>query len=125
MNVGDCAILLGDLDLARRRLRQGIELLIELDDRNGLFIAVCIAEGLMLAHGAHEQAARLMAASYGRRKAEGGRSYPLKEALTLPGLDDLRTALGEERFERAWTEGLAMPLDETVAYLRVQLAALA
>ncbi len=65
---------------------------------------------------AHEQAATLWGAASAARTAIGGRWAGAERSLVEPHLPDVRNALGNDRFEKAWSSGLNMTLDEAVAY---------
>jgi non-specific serine/threonine protein kinase len=116
LNIGMTAILRMDLALARRHLRDGLRL------GQRLRIQTAISSHLlgwaMVAAIAGDtiRAARLHGAAIGvdpelERGLGAGASDRRQSSLTIA-----RASLGDEAFEQAWAEGLAMSPDEAVAY---------
>jgi tetratricopeptide (TPR) repeat protein len=125
MNMADCAIQDGDFSLAIPRLELSLVMFADLDEHNGLFLAVSIGATLLWALGRHAESVRLLGATYGRARATAQRMYPLKVLLTEQLLKDAREGLlGADVFDAAWTDGFAMPLPEAAVYLRQELAPL-
>ncbi len=68
--------------------------------------------------GSPTEAARLLGAAEGQRDRVGYvRPVPAEDELT-PVVSDIRTALGQDAFEQAMSEGRALSLEDAVAYAR-------
>jgi DNA-binding CsgD family transcriptional regulator len=66
--------------------------------------------------GSHVEAARLYAASDTARAAIGYPRPPIDHAAHDAAVSGLRTVLGADEFDAAWSEGAALSLDDAVAY---------
>ena len=115
-NLGWAALLQGDHERARTFYEESLTLCKALGDRN---IAAESLEGLACisaAEGEDSRAGRLFGAAQTLREAQGYHRWPGEEALREPYLDITRSRAGEA----AWTEtvalGLAMGLEEAIAY---------
>jgi DNA-binding CsgD family transcriptional regulator/tetratricopeptide (TPR) repeat protein len=64
------------------------------------------------------QAVRVLAAADHARSAMGYPRPPVERPAHDETIAHLRTVLDDERFETVWTEGVCLPLDEAVAYVR-------
>jgi predicted ATPase/class 3 adenylate cyclase len=112
--VGRARVMTGDLDGARRDLREGLELLVE-DENLPLIVTSIFFFGAMAsAEGRPERAARLWASAEELRASIGGAPSAVMK------LDDptpaAREAIGDEAVDRAVAEGRAMDLEKAVAY---------
>lgn len=65
--------------------------------------------------GAHERAARLLAAADAIRKAGGVTVAPDERVDEERLLDTVRAGLGREAFAAAWAAGRALPIEQAVA----------
>jgi tetratricopeptide (TPR) repeat protein len=63
-----------------------------------------------------DRAARLLGASENALTAVGRTRVAIDSERQLRAISQVRAALGESRFDRAWRDGLQMSLDEAVAY---------
>ena len=112
--LGRAYVMTGDLDGARRVLREGLELLVEDENLPLIVTSIFFYAALASAEGRHERAARLWAAAEELRASVGGAPAEVMK------LDDpapaAREAIGDEAVDRAVAEGRAMDLDKAVAY---------
>jgi hypothetical protein len=84
---------------------------------SGLLDSLDVYAGLLARVGDAEPAARLWGARYALDDEIGReRSHPLDVAARNESVAEVRVALGDEAFERAWERGSAMTLDEAVAF---------
>jgi hypothetical protein len=108
--------VVSDHDTARRLVAESVEIELKTGDRPGLVFNFEVCAGLAAAVGSPERAVRLYAyasalrGSVGTHPSEGG--WPDPETAVA----QLRSALGEHPFAKAWAEGSAMGLDEALAY---------
>ena len=65
--------------------------------------------------GSYEAALRFFAAAEGLRQALGAPLPPVEKASNDKLVQEVRLALGPERFVALWTAALATPLDRIVA----------
>ena len=65
---------------------------------------------------AHGEAARLFGAAQSLRLATGQIRWPLDQPAYDADLAQLRAALGDDPFDRAWSEGTALSLEEAASY---------
>jgi tetratricopeptide (TPR) repeat protein len=125
---GDLGRLLldrGDVMRAAPLVAESLAVLWEIGTSWDLTPALELAGAVMAAGGRAELAARLFAAAAGLR---GVMPYPIGagERDTLGRWqDEVRAALGEAAFTRAWEGGQTQPLDATVAEARAVLATMA
>jgi hypothetical protein len=75
--------------------------------------------------GDFERGVRLLAAATTLREAIGAPVAPVADARNERNADALRQALGAEDFDRAWSAGAAMPLDEALTDARALVTATA
>jgi DNA-binding CsgD family transcriptional regulator len=75
----------------------------------------CLAEVRCRAEG-YREAARLCGAAHGIRKRMGAVRFKVWEAGYTALVAALRKRLGEKEFDRAWTEGGALSIDEAIGY---------
>ncbi|WP_306232886.1 ATP-binding protein [Agrococcus beijingensis] len=114
-SAGFGSMMLGDHDAAEESLRAALEATLVLDDRPGLIMRLQALAGNAALAGRAERAATLLGATDALR-AEG--SYrvslfirPLVEQATALAKDQL----GQARFDRAFSAGLALERDAAVA----------
>jgi non-specific serine/threonine protein kinase len=115
-NLGWAALLQGEYDKARTLHKDSLILCKELGDRTttseSLEGLACIAG----AKGDAERAARLFGAARALREAAGIRLNPRERKLREPYSTAARSQLDNVAWEKAFTEGKAMGLDEAVEY---------
>jgi non-specific serine/threonine protein kinase len=114
--VNHCVVLIacGDLDAAVAAAREGVRLSQETGDRRSL--AWCLTElgAALVRQQAVTRAVRLWGAVEHISQSVGS---PVPHAVTEKlGIPALRSAMGDQAFTTAWTEGLAMTPDAAVAY---------
>jgi predicted ATPase/class 3 adenylate cyclase/DNA-binding CsgD family transcriptional regulator len=71
---------------------------------------------LALVGESHAEAARLLGAAQALRETTGQQRWPLNQPRYEADVSDLRALLGDEAFEHACGEGLALSLEDAVAY---------
>jgi len=110
--LGYTHLALGNLAAAHEAYAEGLAIA----HRYGLHycIDMCLA-GLVVVADRAGQHARAVSLTGALVQVRAGRSSPREvHAVPLPSLDVLRSALGDEAFDRAWAAGEAMSLDEAV-----------
>ena len=97
---------------------QGLEVLDDHGDPVGTADAL-EAVGAIAARGRNvEQAARLLGAAERLRQETGIRRFPLEADRFTEHANAARSSLGDQGFDRAWAEGVALPGADAVAYAR-------
>jgi predicted ATPase/class 3 adenylate cyclase/DNA-binding CsgD family transcriptional regulator len=64
----------------------------------------------------HAEATRLLGAAQALRETTGQQRWPLNQSRYDADVAELKALLGDEAFERAWSAGRALSLEEAVAY---------
>jgi non-specific serine/threonine protein kinase len=105
----------GRLDEARESLRQCLELLGAAGDVPGIAWAIDDAATLELAEGHPERAIRLAGAAEGFREALGARA-PVALTEHEDPRPKVRDRMEDSAIEEAWNEGMAMTVEQAVAY---------
>ena len=109
----------GRRDDARATALQALELFREADNPTGIALAFLDLAFLLTWEDRHEDAIRMAAVSEAQREPAGGAPMPgFGGMLEGDPVADARAHLPPEVADRAWREGLAMPLDEAVAVVR-------
>ena len=112
--LGKMACDKGDYGQAGAQLKESLALMQESKSRRGI---ASVLEGFASLTAAQQQAklaARWLGAAEGLREAIGA-PLPFDERADYEqALAAARTALGEEAFARAWAEGRATPLEQTI-----------
>jgi predicted ATPase len=114
-NLAEVTMYHGETDEAAAMHRESLALWVEIGDPRS------IAEGLemfvetLCAQGRMDLAARLLGAVESLREAIGAPRPPVDQGTIQKALDSARSALGAQRFDKAWAEGLAMGPEEAVA----------
>ena len=108
--------VVSDHDTARRLVAESVEIELKTGDRPGLVFNFEVCAGLAAAEGRPERAVRLYACANALRGSVG--THPSEVGWPDPdtAVAELRSALGEDAFAEAWTQGHAMGLDEALAY---------
>jgi DNA-binding NarL/FixJ family response regulator len=75
----------------------------------------CLAR-LAAAEGNHPYAARLLGAAADIRERMGHARFPMYQADYEVAVDKVRDALGQNDFDAAWAEGVALSTEEAIAY---------
>ncbi|HKA98789.1 MAG TPA: LuxR C-terminal-related transcriptional regulator [Streptosporangiaceae bacterium] len=65
-----------------------------------------------------QDAVRMLAASDRARRAMGCPRHPIDHPAHLAAIAALRARLGDDHFEKAWTAGAGLSLDDAVSYIR-------
>ena len=114
-NLAEVTMYKGENDAAAAMHRESLALWAELGDPRS------IAEGLemyvqtLCAQGRMELAATLLGAVEALRHAISCPRPPVDQETIQKALDSARSVLGDERFDKAWREGLAMGPEEAVS----------
>jgi predicted ATPase/class 3 adenylate cyclase len=114
-NLGHVALHARDHARAAALFAESLGLFRELGDKRGL--AACLAGmgGVAAARGRAAQGARLLGAADALLKAINAHLPPTDRAEITHNVAVARHQLDEEAFERAWSRGRAMSLEEAVA----------
>ena len=116
--LGVVAVRQGRFDDARALLDEALTLSRAV--HNTHLLTLCLDAFALLAFAADsaEPAARLAGAAEGLRRRGGIRTWPMMRYLEAEVAAEGRTALGAERFDRAFAAGLALTQQEAVAEAR-------
>jgi predicted ATPase/class 3 adenylate cyclase len=101
---------------------ESLDLFCEADNPTGIGIVFSDLAFLAAWDGRHEDALRLAAAAETLRQSTGGPPGGFAGLLEGDPTSEARDNLREEVSRRAWDEGLAMTLDEAVAFARESVA---
>jgi predicted ATPase/DNA-binding SARP family transcriptional activator len=116
INLGRAAFLLGESARAAAFFRDSLRLKLALEDREGIAWNLEGLAGVAGSLGQAERAARLFAAAAALRQAIGipvaGPDLPLYEH----SLAQARALVDPATWQRGWSQGAGMPLDEALAY---------
>jgi predicted ATPase/class 3 adenylate cyclase len=106
----------GRADDARATALRALELFREADNPTGVALVFLDLAFLLTWEGRHADAIRMAAVAQAQRESAGGGAMPgFGGMLEGDPVADARAHLPAEAADRAWREGLAMPLDEAVA----------
>jgi tetratricopeptide (TPR) repeat protein len=108
----------GRREEARSAALEALELFCEADNGTGIGIAFTDLAFLATWEGRHLDAIKLAGASEALRVRVGGPPGAIGGLLEGDPVAEARAHLSEDIAQRAWEEGLAMSLDEAVAYAR-------
>lgn len=109
--------LIGEVEPAKEQFRESAALLAESGSR--MFMSAMLLPLAFVGNldKQHRRAARLIGASDRQREELGGGPPMLVVFPFFGDLEaDVRRALGDEEYERAWAEGYAMSVDHVVAF---------
>ena len=115
--LGRAALEMGDLDTARTSILEVLETVASFGYRTGAAISLDNLAAEASSRGNHARAVRLRGASQALKDASGGRPPPEFVDQRDPRLDAVST-MSEEWIDAEWNEGMAMSLEEAVAYAR-------
>jgi predicted ATPase len=116
--LGRAALEMGDLDTARSSILEVLETVASFSYRTGAAISLDNLAAEASRRGNHARAVRLRGASQALKDASGARPPPEFVDQRDPRLD-ARSAMSEEWIEAEWEAGMAMSLEEMVAYARL------
>jgi len=115
---------LGFLALSRNELARAeefcVEAIRELQEQAqipGIDFALDVLAGVAAARGDIPGAARIWGGVAGYREATGSPWLPEERTIIEPHIDAARSRLDEADWTKAWEEGRAMTLDQTVGYV--------
>ncbi|WP_196279676.1 DUF4062 domain-containing protein [Catellatospora paridis] len=103
---------LGD---ARALLHEGMTLSLRVHDMRSVTLCLGGFARLAYAEGDHERAALLAGAACALRQRSGIQLWSMQRSARTEGLDELRAALGDDRFDRAYAAGGRLSKREAVA----------
>jgi tetratricopeptide (TPR) repeat protein len=106
----------GQFDVADARLKASLPALMRSGNARLIADAILTFETVLLVCRRYERGVRL-AGVIDRLASPVWHRVPADEEAVASGLAAARAALGEEEFERAWTAGHAMTLEQAVAYI--------
>jgi tetratricopeptide (TPR) repeat protein len=114
-NLGHVALWRGDIPVAAERFREALTLARESDQAPR--VAACLAglAEVAAAAGDPTRAAHLYAVTRTTLDSIGAILGPADHLSYESGVNAVRSALGDDAFERAWQEGAATPLDAAIA----------
>jgi predicted ATPase/class 3 adenylate cyclase len=119
--LGRAALEMGDVDTARSSILEVLETVASFGYRTGAAISLDNLAAEASTRGNHARAVRLRGASQALKDASGGRPPPEFVDQRDPRLD-ARITMSEEWINAEWNEGMAMSLEEVVAYAREEAA---
>lgn len=115
-HLGRMARAEGDLPKAESLTYEGLDVLYRYGDLAGTTDVLESIAGLAGELESFEEAVRLFGASARLRQEIGYVRFPVYRSRYEDDVAAAATALGEEHFDRAWAEGLALSVEEAVAY---------
>lgn len=118
VQLGYLAILQGRLDQARELLDEAMDLSLAVGGTRTVTLGLSAFAMLAFAAGHPEQAARLAGAAEGLRQRAGFSTWPMVRQGEVDLADQIRRALGDEAFGRAFAAGSRLTRQEAVASAR-------
>jgi non-specific serine/threonine protein kinase len=115
-NLGLIATHQNHLQLAEKLIKQALRIGIELDNNYLLATGIGALAGPAARLGYPKRAAQLLGASYAAMESLGTNQQPADQVEVDQFTDEVRQALGEEEFSRAWRKGLDMTFQEATDY---------
>jgi predicted ATPase/DNA-binding XRE family transcriptional regulator len=115
LDLGTLASDRAEYEAGAALLAEGLTRLGELGDQRGIAQALEALAVVACARGTSVRAARLLGAATALREAIGAPLPPVEHAAHERTLACARADLGEPAFERAWSGGWALPIDQAVA----------
>jgi hypothetical protein len=113
-HLGRCVLELGDVARAEALLQEALRIAMAQVRPDVPLVLQAIAE-LEVRRGSLERASTLSGAAEATRKQMGLKLPPREQAAAGAATDELRTQLGDERFEDLAERGSAMTLEEACA----------
>jgi len=115
MQTGTVAIIQGELDRARTLLDDAIALSVEAHSTGSVTLCLIAYARLAVAAGDPERAALLVGAAEGLRRRVGLRAWPVLRSGEADLIEQIRLALGPDRFSEMTQAGSALNRQEAVA----------
>ncbi|MBI1742495.1 tetratricopeptide repeat protein [Candidatus Acetothermia bacterium] len=115
-HLGNLAVNLDDLHRALALFKEGLVVSNEISYKPGIISGIKGIATVASRHGNIIRAARLLGAAEALREAIGIVIVPDERIMGEQTLAIGRSALGEETFAKAWAQGLAMTLEQAIAY---------
>jgi predicted ATPase len=121
-NQGCIALHADDLNGAESHYRRSLTMFRRLGNQRG--IAECLAglAGLSAARGQHPLGARLLGAAHALMNAVGAAWWPADRSEIERYLHEIQSNLAEDAFDRAWTSGENLTLEQAVALASTKFA---
>ena len=119
-NLGRRRLYRGDLQSARRDMADGLSILWSNSIPSATSYLIDSFGELAYMEGRHRLAARLFGGAERIRRTTNFPLLPFLKVRWDRFVDGVRNALGEEAFDEAWEEGLALPIPEVVALARAE-----
>jgi non-specific serine/threonine protein kinase len=116
-SLGLVKLACGDYAQARRLLCESLSLAIGLQDRRGIVYALEGLGSVAIAEGQADRAARLLGRAEALRGSMGSVVSAVFDAGRELGIRTVREQLGEAAFERAWSSGGELSLEEVAGPL--------
>jgi tetratricopeptide (TPR) repeat protein len=110
LGLGFVKLATGDMADASKLLRQSVLLSLELGNRELLAYALRGLAGVARNHHQLTRAARLLGAAQALSDKAGTVDWPVRRTLYSRVEEDVRSALGEQRFSAAWNAGRSLSL---------------
>lgn len=110
-NLGQAELELGNTDQAREHYREGLTLALRFDNRLTKMYGLVGLAQVASAESDHQRAARLFGAAEALRKPMGAVLDDVDRDLYHRYVSATKSALGNESFNAAWADGLAMNLE--------------
>jgi DNA-binding CsgD family transcriptional regulator len=112
------ALRTGEWARAERDAHDALALAAELGAHLGVpDILECLAASAAVA-GSVDEAARLLGAADATRSRMGAVRFAVHQADYDAAVATIRTALGDDEFDKTWADGAGLATDEAVAYVR-------
>jgi len=115
-NLGYVALAEGDYPKAEALFTESLTLQQEIGNKQGISECLTGFGALAEAQGDPTRAAHLFGASEALRSAIGAYMWPAEQIEWERHLESAKAQLDEFEWDRAWQEGLAMPMDAAIAY---------
>jgi len=108
----------GETHDAEDTLHEALDVAVRVGHRTSLCLILDALGGTIADQDRPEEAARVLGSSDAARDHHGWRRFPVLEPAHIADIAAVREALGPDEFEQARTEGLALSIDDAVAYVR-------
>jgi DNA-binding CsgD family transcriptional regulator len=110
------AIAQGEPDQAERDAHDALAIAASMQARTGSSDTLECLAALAGDGGSHREAARLFGAAHAIRQRIGAVRFKIWDAGYEASAAAVRDALGEQDFDAAWAEGVALSTEEAIAY---------
>ena len=115
-NLGFVASLQGERASQRSYEVESLTIRQELGDKRGIADSLHAFSGIAMAYGRAKRAARLLGAADALRETTGAALSPAYLSTHTPGVDRVRSKLGDEIFAEMLAQGRAMTLEQAIEY---------